>query len=83
MRESVEIIRAEGARTAESPSAVSAVQDVQTQFGIPVVSIASLTDLLVFLERAATPELAQFKEPIARYREQYGTQQDLNDLGTK
>jgi orotate phosphoribosyltransferase len=48
------------------------VQDVQTQFGIPVVSIASLTDLLAFLETNATPELAQFRDPIARYREQYG-----------
>jgi len=98
VRESVEIIRAEGARvggvlialdrqerggTAESPSAVSAVQGVQTQFGVPVLSIASLTDLLAFLETAATPELAQFKDPIARYRAQYGTHQDLNDRGTK
>lgn len=87
VRESVEIIRAEGARvggvlialdrqerggTAESPTEVSAVQDVQSQFGIPVVSIASLTDLLAFLEITATPELAQFRDPIARYREQYG-----------
>jgi len=88
VRESVEIIRAEGARvggvlialdrqerggTAESPSAASAVQGVQTQFGIPVVSIASLTDLLAFLETNPMPELAQFRDPIARYREQYGT----------
>jgi len=48
-----------------------------------VLSIASLTDLLAFLETAATPELAQFKDPIARYRAQYGTHQDLNDRGTK
>jgi len=88
VRESVEIIRAEGARvggvlialdrqerggTAQTPSAASAVQDVQAQFGIPVVSIATLTDLLAFLEGGHAPELAQFREPIARYRAQYGS----------
>ena len=65
VRESVEIIRAQGATpaavvialdrqerggTADAPTATSATQEVQALYGIPVWSIASLQDLLGFLK---------------------------------
>ena len=48
----------------------SAVQEVQSQFGVPVVSIASAEDLLDFLKDE--PTLAQQLNAIEEYRRQYG-----------
>ena len=79
VRESVELIRAHGAvpcavaiaidRQERGQGALSAVQEVEQQFGIPVVSIAKLTDLIAYLEGA--PELAEFRPAIERYRAQW------------
>jgi orotate phosphoribosyltransferase len=89
VRESVETIRAHGATpaavlialdrqerggTAESPAETSATQQVRALYGIPVLSIASLADLLAFLERGgpqAAPHAAH-REAIAAYRARYG-----------
>jgi len=85
VRESVEIIRAQGAQPAAVLIALdrmeragtdthvethSAVQAVEEEFGIPVLSIASLADIMFYLEN--TPELAQHKTAIAAYRQRYG-----------
>ena len=50
----------------------SAVQEVQTQYGLPVVAIANLLDLFALLEQGGSAELAQFVEPMRAYRAQYG-----------
>jgi orotate phosphoribosyltransferase len=81
VRESIEIIQAQGARPAGVLIALdrqergqderSAVQEVQDRFGIPVVSIATLADLVTFLEESpgGTPEtLAAVRD----YRSRYG-----------
>ena len=85
VKESVEIIRAAGAEPcavliamdrmeragpdgALSPH--SAVQEVQQRYGLPVVSIASLTDILALLEHNA--EFAQYRESVLAYRSRYG-----------
>lgn len=62
VRESIDIIQAQGAKPAGVLIALdrqergqnerSAVQEVREQYGIPVVSIASLTDLVAFLEES-------------------------------
>ncbi len=62
VRESIDIIQAQGAQPAGVLIALdrqergqnerSAVQEVREQYGIPVVSIASLTDLVAFLEES-------------------------------
>jgi orotate phosphoribosyltransferase len=79
VRESVDIIRAQGARPAGVVIALdrqergrderSAVQEVREQFGIPVFSIVSLGDLVEFLgersENAAS--LAAVREYQSRY----------------
>ena len=80
VRESVEIIRGAGARPAgvlialdrmeRGAGALSAVQEVRNQFGIPVVSIARLDDLAAFLGTRA--DMAQQLHLVERYRKEYG-----------
>ena len=80
VRESVELIRAEGAtpcgvaialdRLERGSGARSAVQDVREQIGLPVLAIADLDDLLRFL--GAKPDLAQQLTEIEHYRQLYG-----------
>ena len=77
VRESVEIIRAAGAEPAavliamdrmerapadDALSAHSAVQDVAKTYGIPVVSIASLADILALLQDDAA--FAEHREAV-------------------
>lgn len=49
---------------------LSAVQEVRQAYGIPVVAVASLEDLLAYL--GGRPELAQNLQAVLRYRQQYG-----------
>lgn len=80
VRESVELIRAAGAtpagvvialdRMERGKGALSAVQEVKESFGIPVIAVASLEDLIGYL--ADSPELAANLEAVKAYREQYG-----------
>lgn len=48
----------------------SAIQEIQDEYGIPVVSIITLTDLMQYIEQ--TPDLAEHLPAVAAYREQYG-----------
>ena len=80
VRESVELIRAAGAtpcgvvialdRMERGQGELSAVQEVQQSYGMPVVAVATLDDLCAYL--GGKPELAQNLQAVARYREQYG-----------
>ena len=49
---------------------LSAIQEVERDFGIPVVSIVSLNQVLQFLED--DPQLKQHLPAVRAYREQYG-----------
>ena len=49
---------------------LSAIQEVERDFGIPVVSIVSLTQVLQFL--ADDPQLKQHLAAVQAYRDQYG-----------
>jgi orotate phosphoribosyltransferase len=79
IRESVEIIRAQGATPAGVLIALdreergqgdrSAVQEVQESLGLPVVSVLRLRDLLAHLETAGNPALF---EAVRAYRDRYG-----------
>ncbi len=54
-------------------SQLSAVQEVEQSYGMPVIPIANLTDLFTYLSApGASTELAQFKPAVAAYRERYG-----------
>ena len=80
VRESVEIIRAAGAtpagvlialdRMERGQGELSAVQEVGRDYSIPVLAVATLGDLMAYLEHH--PEFAAHQEAVARYREQYG-----------
>jgi len=80
VRESVEIIRAAGAipvgvaisldRMERGGGPLSAVQEVEKHYAMPVVSIADLDHLLAYLQH--TPDLRQNIEAISKYRKQYG-----------
>ncbi|SMC21201.1 orotate phosphoribosyltransferase [Andreprevotia lacus DSM 23236] len=80
VRESVNMIRAAGAEPAgvlialdrmeRGQGALSAVQEVQQQFGIPVIPIATLKDLIGYL--ADSPQLADNLDKVKAYRSQYG-----------
>jgi orotate phosphoribosyltransferase len=80
VRESVEIIKAAGARPAGVVIALdrqekgqderSAIQQVEQELNIPVVSIITLADLLAYLENNA--ELASHLPAVQAYRDQYG-----------
>jgi orotate phosphoribosyltransferase len=48
----------------------SAVQEVRDEFGIPVVAIATLDDLMGFI--AGRPELEAHAAAVTAYRAQYG-----------
>jgi orotate phosphoribosyltransferase len=80
VRESVEMIKAAGAIPAGVAIAIdrqerglgelSAVQEVEKDSGMPVINIATLADLIVYLNDA--PELAEFKSAVQTYRNEYG-----------
>lgn len=49
---------------------LSAIQEVERDFAIPVVSIVNLTQVLQFVSEEA--EFAQYLDAVTAYREQYG-----------
>jgi orotate phosphoribosyltransferase len=80
VRESVDLIRAAGAtpiavvialdRQERGQGNLSAVQEVEKDFGIPVISVASLTDLINYL--SGHPELENKLAAVREYRVRYG-----------
>ena len=86
VRESIALIRAAGAtpcgviialdrmelgqQTERNEDGLSATQEVQRNYDIPVVSIATLDDLLSFLQD--NPAMAQNLHAVQSYRDRYG-----------
>ncbi|SBS65223.1 orotate phosphoribosyltransferase [Vibrio splendidus] len=80
IRESMEIIQANGAdlagvlvaidRQEKGKGELSAIQEVERDFGCAIISIVSLTDLVTFLEEKGTD--AAHLESVKAYRTQYG-----------
>lgn len=80
VRESVELIRTQGAtpagviiaidRMERGTGVLSAVQEVQQQYQIPVFAIANLDDLLNYLQM--DPAMEQYASAVAQYRFTYG-----------
>jgi orotate phosphoribosyltransferase len=86
-REAVETLRAAGGKPVAvlialdrmerggsdaSLSPHSAVEDFEREFGLPVIAVATLADLLRYLESNADPTLAEHVPRVAAYRERYG-----------
>ena len=80
IREVMQIIKAAGAQPAtvmvaldrqeRGQGELSAIQEVERDFGIPVISIVSLTQILAFLEDDA--QLRKYLPAVQAYRDQYG-----------
>ena len=87
VRESVDLIRGAGAEPAAVLIALdrmersgnateigekSAVQAVEQEFGLPVIAIANLTDLMSFLTASSDVQLKAYLPAVKAYREKYG-----------
>ena len=87
VRESVELIRKAGAEpaavlialdrmersgTATEIGDQSAVQAVEQEFNLPVISIANLTGLMSFLTASSDAQLTNYLPAVKAYREKYG-----------
>jgi orotate phosphoribosyltransferase len=86
VRESITLIRAAGAtpcgvvialdrmelgqQTQQNENDLSAAQEVERNYGIPVVAIATLNDLIGYLQ--ANPAMAQNLQAVQSYRDRYG-----------
>jgi len=80
IRESMEIIKANGAdlagvlvaidRQEKGKGELSAIQEVERDFGCAIISIVSLTDLVTFLEEKGTDP--EHLEAVKAYRAEYG-----------
>ena len=64
--------RQEKATEAGADAPWSAVQDVQQRLGLQVAAVATLADLLRYLETHDDPTLRQHTAPVRAYRERYG-----------
>jgi orotate phosphoribosyltransferase len=86
VRQSVRLIRSCGAnacalvvaldRMERGIGQLSAVEQVKAEFGVPVISVITLRDLVAFLE--AKSEYSSHLDAIRRYREQYGALPNAN-----
>ncbi len=84
VRESIDLIRMAGAepcgvmialdRMERGQGELSAVQEVRCNYGIPVVSIATLDDLLGYLQNEA--DMVQNLAAVQSYRDRYGVRND-------
>lgn len=80
IRESMEIIKAHGAelsgvlialdRQEKGQGELSAIQEVERDFGTSVISIVTLGDLINYLEEKG--DMQESLSPIKQYREDYG-----------
>ncbi len=80
IRESMEIIKANGAdlagvlvaidRQEKGKGELSAIQEVERDFGCSIISIVGLTDLITYLEEKG--DEAEHLEAVKAYRAQYG-----------
>ena len=87
-RESVELLRAHGAEPAAvlialdrmeksggkdgSLSERSAVEEFTRDYGVPVLTVATLVDLLQYLEVSGDSALAPYRSAVVAYRQRYG-----------
>lgn len=80
IRESIDLIRAAGAEPAgvlialdrqeRGTGDLSAIQEVEQDFGLPVVSIIQLDQVLDYL--SGQPDFAEHASNVAQYRDRYG-----------
>lgn len=82
IREAMDIITANGAKPAgvvialdrmeKGKGELSAIQEVEQEYGIPVISIISLNDIINYLEESGSEESLKYLEAMKDYRANYG-----------
>jgi orotate phosphoribosyltransferase len=82
IREAIDIITSNGAEPAgvvialdrmeKGKTELSAIQEVEKEYGIPVVSIIDLNDIISYLEQSSNPDSQQYLEAMRSYRKDYG-----------
>ncbi|RDL43273.1 orotate phosphoribosyltransferase [Marinomonas piezotolerans] len=82
IREVMDIINKAGAKPAgvlialnrqeRGRGELSAIQEVERDFSMPVVSIVSLNDIMTYLAEQDSPEFAKHLDAVKAYRDQYG-----------
>lgn len=82
IREAIEIIQAQGARVAgvvvaldrmeKGQNNLSAIQEVQAEYNIPVKSIINLDDIINFLATSQFEQADKFLQAMQNYRSKYG-----------
>jgi orotate phosphoribosyltransferase len=80
IRESMALIKQNGAslagvvvaldRQEKGKTELSAIQEIEKDYGVKVVSIITLNDLINYLEQV--PSMAEHLSKVSRYRMQYG-----------
>jgi orotate phosphoribosyltransferase len=82
IREAAQIIADNGAtmagiavamdRQERGTGELSAIQEVERDYGVPVISIIQLDHIIDYLEASNNAELQKFLPDVSRYREEYG-----------
>lgn len=82
IREAIDIIKANGAEPAgvvialdrmeKGKTELSAIQEVERDYGIPVVSIITLEDIIAYLETTADSDSKAYLAAMQQYRKEYG-----------
>ncbi|WP_028485800.1 orotate phosphoribosyltransferase [Thiomicrorhabdus chilensis] len=80
IREAIDIITSNGAKPAgvlialdrmeKGQGDLSAIQEVEVEFGIPVISIITLNDIIDYLK--TQPDMQNYLDAMVEYRKQYG-----------
>lgn len=82
IREAVDILQSEGAslcgiavamdRQERGTGDQSAIQEIEQQYAIPVISIITLGDIIAYLNDENDQQLAQYLPAVEAYRREYG-----------
>jgi orotate phosphoribosyltransferase len=82
IREAAQIITDNGAtmagiavamdRQERGTGELSAIQEVERDYGVPVISIIQLDHIIGYLEASHNGELQKYLPAVSRYREEYG-----------
>lgn len=70
----ITVDRMERGGTADAPTGGSAVQEIEREFGLPVITVVNLNDVMAFLDNGLTQDspLAVYRDKVAAYRTKYG-----------
>jgi orotate phosphoribosyltransferase len=57
---------------------LSAIQEIEREFHVPVLSLITMTQIIDYLKLQQDGHLKEFLHPIREYRQRYGTYGDVS-----